>query len=128
MRHAILGAGGVGGLIGAVLAGAGHDVTLVVRPGTEEGYPRTLSLESPFGRVMARVRVVAELQQPAGILWIAVKATQLATAVAQIPAHGEVGAIVPLLNGIDHIGALRDRFGAERVIPATISVESERVT
>jgi 2-dehydropantoate 2-reductase len=127
MPHAILGAGGVGGLIGAVLAAAGHDVTVVVRPGTDEGYPRTLSLESPFGRVRARVRVVAELHQPAGILWIAVKATQLAAAVAQVPAKGEVEAIVPLLNGIDHIGVLRGRFGIERVIPATISVESERV-
>jgi 2-dehydropantoate 2-reductase len=127
VRHTILGAGGVGGLIGAVLARAGHDVTLVVRPGTEADYPRTLSLESPFGRVRARVRVVAELQEPAGILWVAVKATQLAPALAQTPSHATVEAIVSLLNGIDHVGVLGDRFGRERVIPATIAVESERV-
>jgi 2-dehydropantoate 2-reductase len=127
MRHAILGAGGVGGLIGAVLARAGHDVTLVVRPGTEEGYPDVLSLESPFGSVRARVRAVAELEQPADVLWIAVKATQLPSALPQIPETVEVGAIVPLLNGIDHIALLRDRFGNEKVIPATIAVESERV-
>lgn len=127
MRHAILGAGGVGGLIGAVLANAGHDVTLVVRPGTEEGYPGTLSLESPFGHLRAPVRVVAELRQPVDLLWIAVKATQLAGAVEQIPADAEVEAIMPLLNGIDHIRVLGDRFGKERVIAATIAVESERI-
>ena len=36
-------------------------------------------------------------------------------------------AIVPLLNGIDHLALLRERYGAERIIPATIAVESERV-
>jgi 2-dehydropantoate 2-reductase len=127
MRHAILGAGGVGGLIGAVLANAGHDVTLVVRPGTENHYPGTLALDSPFGHVRARARVVAELQRPADILWIAVKATQLSAAVTQIPATAGIQAIVPLLNGIDHIDSLRDRFGKDKVIPATIAVESERV-
>lgn len=127
MRHAILGAGGVGGLIGAALASAGEEVTLVVRPGTEESYPETLTLEGAFGRVTTRALAVAELRHPADILWITVKATQLAAAVAQIPVDGEVRAIVPLLNGIDHMQLLRDRFGAERVVAATIAVESERV-
>jgi ketopantoate reductase len=43
MRHAILGAGGVGGLIGAVLARARRDVALVVRLGTEEGHPHAVT-------------------------------------------------------------------------------------
>jgi hypothetical protein len=34
--------------------------------------------------------------------------------------------VVPLLNGIDHVGRLREFF-RRRVVPATISVESERV-
>jgi 2-dehydropantoate 2-reductase len=34
--------------------------------------------------------------------------------------------VVPLLNGIDHIQLLRERFGHDRVIAATIGVESER--
>jgi ketopantoate reductase len=34
MRQAILGPGGVGGLIGVALAKAGESVTVVVRPGT----------------------------------------------------------------------------------------------
>jgi 2-dehydropantoate 2-reductase len=31
------------------------------------------------------------------------------------------------LNGIDHVGLLRVRFGHDHVVPATIAVESERV-
>src|SRR5258708_33748490 len=37
------------------------------------------------------------------------------------------GSVVPLLNGVDHIAALRARFGENRVVPATIAVEAERI-
>ena len=36
-------------------------------------------------------------------------------------------AIVPLLNGIDHVAVLRSRFGQDRVIPATIAVEADKI-
>jgi ketopantoate reductase len=39
MRHAILGAGGVGGLIGAALARSGESVTLVLRAEALTNYP-----------------------------------------------------------------------------------------
>jgi 2-dehydropantoate 2-reductase len=35
--------------------------------------------------------------------------------------------VVPLLNGVDHVAVLRARFGRERVVPATIAVEAERI-
>ena len=35
---------------------------------------------------------------------------------------------MPLLNGLDHLQVLRKKFGAERVIPATIAGEFERVS
>jgi len=34
--------------------------------------------------------------------------------------------VVPLLNGIDHIALLRQRYGHDRVVPATIAGEFER--
>jgi 2-dehydropantoate 2-reductase len=46
MRHAVLGAGGVGGLVGGALAKAGHPVTLLVRPGRRDRYSARLSIES----------------------------------------------------------------------------------
>jgi 2-dehydropantoate 2-reductase len=127
MRHAILGAGGVGGLIGACLAHAGDSVTLVVRPETVEKYPKRLQLESAFGNFTVDVAVAAEVP-PVDVLWITVKATQLEPALTAVKNPKFVRAIVPLLNGIDHLAVLRARYGAERVIPATIAVETERVS
>src|SRR5260370_41486151 len=127
MRHAILGAGGVGGLIGACLVHAGDLVTLVVRPETASQYPKQLRLESPFGNFGSDVGVAAEVS-PADVLWIAVKATQFEPALTAIKNPNAPRAIVPLLNGIDHVALLRAKFGAERVIPATIAVETERVS
>ena len=126
MRHAILGAGGVGGLIGACLAHAGASVTLVVRPESVAQQPKQLHLESPYGKFDVEVAVSAEV--PAcDVLWLTVKATQFETALQAIRNPDAVRAIVPLLNGIDHIAVLRAKYGAERVIPATIAVETERV-
>jgi 2-dehydropantoate 2-reductase len=127
MRHAILGAGGVGGLIGACLAHAGASVTVVVRPETVQQHPKKLHLESPYGNFDVDVAVTAEVP-PANVLWITVKATQFEAALSAIKNPDAVRAMVPLLNGIDHVAVLREKYGAERVIPATIAVETERVS
>jgi 2-dehydropantoate 2-reductase len=127
MRHAILGAGGVGGLIGACLAHAGDSVTLIVRREALALYPRRLDLESAFGHFTVDVAVAADVP-PVDALWITVKATQLGAALNALKNPDAVRAIVPLLNGIDHIPLLRARYGSGRVIPATIAVETERVS
>jgi 2-dehydropantoate 2-reductase len=126
MRHAILGAGGVGGLIGACLAHAGASVTLVVRRETLEHYPKQLRLESCYGNFKVDVAVAAEVP-PVDVVWITVKATQLEPALTALKNPDAVRGIVPLLNGIDHIPLMRAKYGAERVIPATIAVETERL-
>ena len=127
IRHAILGAGGVGGLVGACLARAGASVTLVVRRESLSQYPKQLRLESPFGNFTVEVGVAAEV--PAvDVLWITVKATQLESALAAVKNPVSVRGVVPLLNGIDHVALLRARYGADRVIPATIAGEMERVS
>jgi 2-dehydropantoate 2-reductase len=127
LRHAILGAGGVGGLIGACLAHAGDSVTLVVRREALAQYPRQLRLESAFGKFTVDVSVAAEVP-PVDALWITVKATQLEPALTALKNPDSVRAIVPLLNGVDHVALLRTRYGSGRVIPATIAVETERVS
>lgn len=127
MRHAILGPGGVGGLMGACLAHAGDSVTMVVRPGTLEQFPAKLQLESPLlGNFIVSVDR-AEQVPPADILWIAVKATQLDSALQSVPKGDIAGAVVPLLNGIDHVPLLRERYGHDRVVPGTIAGETERL-
>jgi 2-dehydropantoate 2-reductase len=127
MRHAILGAGGVGGMMGACLARSGDSVAMVVRAEKLQSYPKQLHLESPFGKFDVDVAVAAEV--PAvDVLWITVKATQLESALKALKSPDAVKAIVPLLNGIDHVQLLRSRYGLSRVIPATIAGEMERVS
>jgi len=128
MRHAILGAGGVGGLMGAALANSGESVTVVLRPEALKGYPAELSLESPLGSFSIPVERASNVARPFDVLWITVKATQLDSALRSVVVNPEdFGAVVPLLNGIDHVALLRARFGHDRVVPATIAVEAERV-
>src|ERR1700689_1050451 len=126
LRHAILGAGGVGGLMGACLARSGAPVTLVVRPESLARYPEPLQLESAFGNFSVPV-ARASTVPPVDVLWLTVKATEPVPALGPVTKPEWVGAIVPLLNGIDHLALLRSRYAAEKVIAATIAVESERV-
>jgi 2-dehydropantoate 2-reductase len=126
MRHAILGAGGVGGLIGACLARSGESVTMVVRPESLAQYPEQLHLESAFGDFSVPVSR-ASMVPAADVLWITVKATQLGAALASFTKPDAVRAIVPLLNGIDHLAVLRTKYGDEKVIAATIAGETERI-
>jgi 2-dehydropantoate 2-reductase len=112
--------------MGASLARGGAPVTMVVRPAAVANYPKELRLESPFGNISVPVSVTAEV--PAcDVLWLAVKATQLQESLLALKKPERVKAIIPLLNGIDHLALLRSRYGPEHVIPATIAVESERV-
>jgi 2-dehydropantoate 2-reductase len=125
MKHAILGAGAIGGLVGTALGSLGEDITVVVRPGTLPSFPASLVLERPSGSLTAPAKAVAALTEPVDILWIATKTYQMEAALAavQVPP----GRVVPLLNGVDHIAVLRTKFGKDRVLPATIAVEAERI-
>lgn len=126
LRHAILGAGGIGGLMGACLARSGAPVTMVGRRESLAKYPREIQLESPFGNIAALVNCSAEVPS-CDILWVTVKATQLNDSLDAVTNPDAIGVLVPLLNGIDHLTLLRSKYGAEKMIPATIAVESERV-
>jgi 2-dehydropantoate 2-reductase len=127
LRHAVLGAGGVGGLIAAALAQDGQDVLLVLRAETLEGYPGGIHLESTvLGEVDVDVPAAARLDREVDVLWITVKATQLEDALrSAAPAVARSALVVPLLNGVDHVARLREAF-AELVVPGAIRVESER--
>ncbi len=124
MKHAILGAGAIGGLVGAVLSSLGEDVTVVVRPERLPSYPANLTLERSPGLLTAPAKAVATLTAPVDVLWIATKTYQLQAALEAVQLAP--GCVVPLLNGVDHVAVLRERFGHDSVVPGTIAVEAER--
>ena len=124
MRHAILGAGGVGGFLGGALARAGREVVLLLRPESLERYDGRLQVESALlGDFEVDVPATSSLDRPVDVLWVTPKATQLDAALELVPSTDAL--VVPLLNGIDHVALLRERFA--RVVPGAIYVESERV-
>lgn len=125
MKHAVLGAGAIGGLIGTTLAALGEDVTMIVRPEKLASFPDRLTLEQPNREVTGPVVAASKLAQAVNVLWIATKTYQLQAALDAI--NAEPGIVVPLLNGVDHVAVLRARFGADRVVPATIAVGADRL-
>jgi len=98
---------------------------MVVRPGTRNKYPEKIHVDSTFGKFDESVEWT-ESVPPADVLWLAVKALQLNDSLRLIAEGARLPLIVPLLNGIDHVALLRDRFGEHAVLPGTIAVETER--
>jgi 2-dehydropantoate 2-reductase len=129
MRHAVLGAGGVGAFLGASLARVGREVLLLMREESLGRYGGVVHVESVLlGDFDAELPAAPTLGGPVDVVWVATKATQLADALERVPEPAaEDSVVVPLLNGLDHVELLRRRFGPTRVLPAAITIESERV-
>jgi 2-dehydropantoate 2-reductase len=127
MRHAVLGAGGIGGLVGAALARTRADVVLLMRPEAISRYEGRIGVASTvLGDFDVEVPAAAKLDREIDVLWVAIKAMQLEGALALAPPERVGGAtVVPLLNGVDHVSLLRTRYA--NVVPGAIRVESERV-
>lgn len=129
LRVAVLGPGGVGGLLAALLARAGAAVTCLAGAGTAVRL-RTAGVRvesGQFGDFTAPVDATERLAGPVDVLLVCVKATHLDDALERVPADVLGGAlVVPLLNGVEHVDLLRRRYPHAGVVPATIRVESTR--
>jgi 2-dehydropantoate 2-reductase len=123
---AVLGPGGVGGLVAAALARAGEDVVIVAREPAATALTLTgMSVRSAaLGTFVAHPGVVSALTEAVDVLLVATKATGLGAALDRIRTEPEL--VVPLLNGVEHLGVLRERFGSDRVVAGVIRVESDR--
>jgi 2-dehydropantoate 2-reductase len=122
---AVLGPGGVGGFVAGALARAGDAVTVVAREDTAGRIARDgLRVQSVrLGTFTVHPAAVAALEAPADVLVVAVKAPALEAALERV--RTDPGLVVPLLNGVEHVGRLRERFG-DRVAAATIRIAAER--
>lgn len=132
MTIAVLGPGGVGGLVAGALDRAGTPVTLVARESTAQLIAaRGLRVSSVrLGDFVAHPRAVTRLEEPVEALVVATKATGLHEALERIAGPSSVAPppalVLPLLNGLDHLKVLRERFGEEAVVAGTIRVEADR--
>jgi 2-dehydropantoate 2-reductase len=126
MRVAVLGPGGVGGLLAGALERAGTEVVLVARTSTAAVISeRGLRVKSViFGDFVAHPRAVDRLAEPVDVLIVATKAAGLEPALERIATQPTL--VLPLLNGLDHMAVLRERFPAGSVLAGTIRVEADR--
>jgi len=106
---AVLGPGAVGGMIAVRLARADRQVVCVGTTRTV-GAIRTsgLTLAAPDGTFGEPVEAVDQLDRPVDLLLVTVKAPGLEAALGRVPA--EAGLVVPLLNGLEHVDAIRARL------------------
>ncbi len=127
---AVLGPGGVGGLVAALLARAGHSVTVIAGDATARAIAeRGIQVESKrFGDFRVSVSTATRLSGPVDACFITVKATQLDQALERVPA-AELGngLVIPFLNGIEHVARLRSVYPPASVVAAIIRVETARV-
>ncbi|MCA9738281.1 MAG: ketopantoate reductase family protein [Gemmatimonadetes bacterium] len=110
MRFAVVGAGGLGGYLGALLARAGEDVHLVARGAHREAIVADgLRIREPAGEWVVRVPCAvsaADVGRPDVVL-ITVKTYDLDAVAPSVRALVEQGALaVPLLNGVDAVERL----------------------
>jgi 2-dehydropantoate 2-reductase len=126
----VLGPGGVGGLLAALLARSGNSVVVLAGDGTARAIAqRGLRLESRrFGDFAVEVPTSDRLSGQMDACLVTVKATQLEEALERVPADAVGQAlVVPFLNGVDHIEMLRTKYPHANVAAATIRVEVARV-
>nr|BFD87411.1 2-dehydropantoate 2-reductase [Streptomyces sp. Xyl84] len=127
---AILGAGGIGGLLAALLSRSGHRVICLAREATAHTL-RSSGIEvrsRQFGGFTAAVEAATELCEPVDACLITVKHTTLDAALTRVPPEVLGDAlVVPLLNGVEHPAILRARYRPDQVAPGVIRVESTRL-
>jgi 2-dehydropantoate 2-reductase len=129
--YAVLGPGGVGGLLAAVLAKGGHRVTCLAGEETARALGKDgIRVRSKlFGDFTAPVDASASLDRQVDACFVATKATSLQDALTRLPrsALGEA-LVIPLLNGLDHVAILRELYDPSNVVAGVIHVESTRVS
>jgi 2-dehydropantoate 2-reductase len=119
---AVLGPGAVGGALAVRLATSGVRTVCVARPEAVGVIALAgIVLEAPTGTLTARCEATEELTQPVDLLLVTVKAPMLREALDRVdPSAVESGVVLPLLNGLEHMELLRERFDG-RVAAGTIS-------
>lgn len=129
MRVAVIGAGGTGGLYGALLARAGHDVRFLARGAHFEAIRANgLAIRSAqLGTFTVPARVVDQPGQlgAADVVLLAVKTPDLvAASQAATRALGPETPVLTLQNGVEAPDRVAAVVGLERVLVGTTGLET----
>lgn len=128
MKILVVGAGALGGYFGGRLLEKGEDVTFLVREKRKAQLDvNGLNVESVNGNMMMKVKTLlaGEKSNFFDVIILSTKAYHLEGAIENIrPYVGEQTMVLPILNGIEHISALIDAFGEERVIGGLCAIEA----
>jgi 2-dehydropantoate 2-reductase len=129
MKILVIGAGGVGGYFGAVLAKAGNEVTFLARGRHLTAIETSgLKITSPNGDfVLDHVTAVESLENmgPVDVILLAVKAWQVsdsARALNRMRANKFI--IIPLQNGVESYDEVSAIVGPERTLGGTCKIIS----
>ena len=126
MRILVVGAGATGGYFGAQLQQAGRDVTFLVRPKRADVLrDRGLRITGLGTETVLTPRLLtaAEIDGHYDVVLVSVKATTLPEAIDDFAAAvGARTTVIPFLNGMAHLDALNERFGAGAVLGGVVRV------
>jgi len=121
MRIAIMGAGGVGGCLGALLARADNQVTMIARgPHLEAIRQHGLRLKRLNDDFTVRVPATDDPKEiePVELVLLTVKTYQLESAIPVMrPLVREDTTVLTLQNGVESPEELGRAFGPERILP-----------
>ena len=126
MNFVIVGAGGVGGNLGARLLEAGHNVGWVVRGRTLEALKKGLYLKSPLGDLKLGPQNASDDPSklgPAEAVVVTVKLYDLTAMAARLKPFSNA-IFLPLQNGVDARGMLQSALPGTRVLNGMVSTKS----
>jgi 2-dehydropantoate 2-reductase len=130
MKIAVMGAGGIGSYLGAMLARSGVDVTLICRGKhlaaiREQG----LSLSTPKESFQVKLKATDIPLSPMDLVIQAVKLYDLASSTQQmLPMVGPKTTVLPIQNGVSAAEELAMVLGAEKVIGGTLFINAHVVS
>ncbi len=125
MKIAVVGAGGVGGYLGGLLARAGHEVALIAR-GDHLGALREHGLQVQSVHGDFHVKPIAATDRPADIGPVELTICTVKTydldnaAEAMRPLVGPSTAVLPLQNGVESAARLRQYYPAANILGGAV--------
>ena len=130
MRIAMMGSGGIGGYLGALLAQAGEDVTFIARGAHLEAMQRNgLELQSPLGNIKLRHVRATDKPGDIGVIDTIVFAVKLydaqSAAAALVPLVGPATRVVTLQNGIDSVDTIARFVPRSQVVGGATTSRSQ---